>query len=65
MKNKECDIIRDLLPNYMDNLTSKDTNAYIEDHINGCSECSTILKNMQMDYNSSTLLKNIRENSDH
>ena len=51
MKNKECDIIRDLLPNYMDNLTSKDTNAYIEDHINGCSECSTILKNMQMDYN--------------
>lgn len=31
-KNK-CKIIQDLLPSYMDNLTEKETNQYIEEHL--------------------------------
>lgn len=51
MKDKECNIVRDLLPNYIENLTSSSTNTYIEDHIKECTECNSILKNMQIDYN--------------
>ena len=43
MKEKnDCKIVQDLLPNYIDKLTSKETNAYIEEHINGCKECKKI-----------------------
>ena len=31
-KNK-CKIIQDLLPSYTDNLTEKETNQYIEEHL--------------------------------
>ena len=50
MKEKnDCKIVQDLLPNYIDKLTSKETNAYIEEHINGCKECQKILDDMQKD----------------
>ena len=50
MKEKnDCKIVQDLLPNYIDKLTSKETNAYIEEHINGCKECKKILDAMQKD----------------
>ena len=50
MKEKnDCKIVQDLLPNYIDKLTSKETNAYIEEHINGCKECQKILDAMQKD----------------
>ncbi len=44
---QECNIIQDLLPNYIENLVSKDTAEYIENHINGCDECKKILELMQ------------------
>ena len=31
--NNECKIVEDLLPNYIDNLTSETTNEFIEAHI--------------------------------
>ena len=34
--NKECDIIRDLLPNYLENMTSQTSNEYIQNHIEKC-----------------------------
>lgn len=46
-KNKECNIIQDILPNYIDKLTSNETNKYIEEHIKECETCRNILKNMQ------------------
>ena len=50
MKEKnDCKIVQDLLPNYIEKLTSKETNAYIEEHINGCKECQKILDAMQKD----------------
>ena len=49
MKKTECKIIQDLLPSYIDGLTSNDTNTFIEQHIENCSECEEVLKNMQGD----------------
>lgn len=60
MKEKKiCKIIQDLLPNYIENLTSVETNNYIDEHLEGCSECKTILKNMQKEFevNSQTINK--------
>lgn len=47
MKNKDCNIIQDLLPNYIENLTSENTNKFIEEHVDGCKTCSEILENMK------------------
>lgn len=47
MKNKDCKIVQDLLPNYIENLTSEDTNEFIKDHLNSCSECRTMYENMK------------------
>lgn len=44
---KECNIIRDLLPNYIEDLVSKDTKEYIEKHINECSDCKNALEIMR------------------
>ena len=34
MKNqKQCKIVQDLLPTYIEDLTSEETNQYIEEHI--------------------------------
>ncbi len=32
----KCNIVKDLLPAYIDGLTSKDTNKEIEDHLKDC-----------------------------
>lgn len=47
MKNKDCNLVRDLLPNYVENLTNEDTNLFIENHLRACSECTTILNSMK------------------
>lgn len=44
---KNCDIVKDLLPLYVENLTSKSSNAYIEKHIQTCDECMGFLKNIE------------------
>ncbi len=38
MKN-ECNIIRDLLPLYVENIVSSDTAAFVEEHLKGCEAC--------------------------
>lgn len=43
----KCDIIRDLLPSYVDGLTSETSNAAIEEHIKECEECSQYLEAMK------------------
>ncbi len=45
--NKDCKIIQDLLPTYVVNLTSEETNQYIEEHTSTCEECKKKLTNMQ------------------
>lgn len=43
---KECAIVYDLLPNYIENLTTQVTNQFIEEHIGRCANCHQILKDM-------------------
>lgn len=48
MKDKnECKIIQDLLPNYIENLTSEETNSYIKEHLEQCDKCKQIFENMK------------------
>lgn len=56
-KNKKCKIIQDLLPSYIDSVTSDETNKFIEEHLQNCEECSQILKNIGADI----FLENIDE----
>ena len=35
----KCEIIRDLLPLYIDGLTSIESNQEIEKHLKNCEEC--------------------------
>ena len=46
-KKKLCNIIKDLLPSYIENLTNDETNSFIESHIADCPECKELLENMQ------------------
>lgn len=47
MIKNNCKIIQDLLPNYIENLTSKETNEYVESHIEQCKECQKALEIMK------------------
>lgn len=50
MKEKrDCKIVQDLLPNYIEKLTNEETNKYIEEHLNGCEDCRRVLKEMKND----------------
>lgn len=42
MKKYECNIVQDLLPNYIEKLTSENTNEYITKHLLECEQCSNI-----------------------
>jgi len=46
---KDCKIVRDLFPSYIDGLTNEETKQYIEEHIKQCQDCRNILENMKKD----------------
>lgn len=47
-KNKlTCEIIQDLLPSYVDGLTSEVTNGAVEEHLKGCESCTKTMERMQ------------------
>ena len=45
MKN-ECNIVRDLLPLYIENMASAETKEFVEAHLSKCPECNEIYLNM-------------------
>ena len=44
---KECRIVQDLLPNYLEKVTTEETNKFIKDHIDQCNECNEVCNSMQ------------------
>ena len=46
MKN-ECNIIRDILPLYAEDMVSTDTSAFVEEHLTKCAECRAELENLK------------------
>ncbi len=47
MNKSNCEIIRDILPLYVDSACSAESRGFIEDHIKECEECKKLLKLMQ------------------
>ncbi|MBM6616994.1 zf-HC2 domain-containing protein [Bacillus suaedaesalsae] len=45
--NKKCDIIRDLLPSYIEKVTSDESNKFVEEHIAQCESCEIYLNDMK------------------
>lgn len=45
-----CKIVKDLLPNYLDNLTSKETNDFIENHLKTCKKCQEDFDGMKKEF---------------
>lgn len=43
----KCEIIKDLLPSYIDDLTSSESNMEIEEHLKDCSQCKECLEQMK------------------
>ena len=43
----ECEVIRDLLPLYVDEICSGQSREIVEEHLKECEECSGILKKLQ------------------
>jgi len=42
-----CEVVRDLFPSYIDDLTSPESNQIIEDHLAECNDCRNILNSMK------------------
>lgn len=40
----KCEIIKDLLPLYEENLLSEESKTFVEDHLKSCPECENLLK---------------------
>ena len=46
MRN-ECNIIRDILPLYIEDMVSADTAELVEEHLKNCVSCRIELQNMK------------------
>ena len=46
-KKIPCEMIQDLFPSYIEELTSKVSNQLIEEHMEDCPDCRQVLKRMQ------------------
>lgn len=42
-----CDIVEDLIPMYVEDLTSEGSNQFIKEHLKSCENCSGYLENME------------------
>ena len=45
--NKQCEIVQDLLPLYMDHACSNSSAQMVEEHLPECEECTKLLQSMQ------------------
>lgn len=45
----ECDVVLDLLPLYLEKITSRESNEFVEKHISNCADCGEICKAMSME----------------
>ena len=54
----KCEIIRDLLPLYIDGWTSKESNQEIEKHLKNCEECQKYYQEMTGDIDNFSVITN-------
>lgn len=46
----DCDIVLELLPLYLDGKTCEESNAFVKEHLGGCSECREVHQFMSADF---------------
>ena len=44
MKSRDCDIVKDLMPSYVDGICSDATREYVEEHVQECDGCRQMLE---------------------
>jgi hypothetical protein len=47
--NNNCDVVRDLLPLYLDDICSESSRKCVEDHIRECENCRNLLQELKTD----------------
>lgn len=47
MSKLDCEVVRDLLPNYIEGLTGEETRAQIDEHLSECPACAESLRSMK------------------
>ena len=47
MSKLTCDVIKDLLPSYVDGICSEDSKRIVEEHLETCSECRQLMDIMR------------------
>ena len=47
----KCDVIKDILPLYIENIASEDTRVLIEEHVDECEDCKKELEEMKFPRN--------------
>lgn len=60
-EKRDCKIVQDLLPNYIENLTNDETNNFIEEHLKVCKECQKVYDNMKKDFEVNTIKRDGRK----
>ena len=48
-KEKECDLVKDLLLNYVDGVLTDTSKEFVEQHISGCPKCQERLQDIKKD----------------
>jgi hypothetical protein len=46
---ENCDIIKDLIPVYLENLTSEESNQLIKEHLHSCEDCANYHRSAERD----------------
>lgn len=62
-KNKECNIVQDLLLNYVDGVLTEDSNEFVENHTRECKSCREKLEELKKDMEESE--KNVEKEVDY
>lgn len=45
--NKQCELVQDLLPLYVDGICSQTSTQLVEEHLTGCPECTQVCNNLK------------------
>ena len=45
----KCDVIKDLMPSYIDNLLSEDSQGLVEEHLAECETCKAYYETLKGD----------------
>ena len=43
---RKCKLVQDLLPSYIDGVTSEDTKNFVEEHLKECKDCKKYFEEM-------------------